>query len=64
MTSPEEPDDGQLYIDRSKIDFDPADGLYSGTAVDGTTEIPGPHEHEQSEAPDDDEGLGLLDDPS
>lgn len=32
------------YLDRSKLDFDPDDGLYTGTAVEGTTEIPGPHE--------------------
>jgi hypothetical protein len=38
-----DPGDGQDYVDRSKIDFDPQDGLYSGTAVDGTSEIPGPH---------------------
>lgn len=38
-------DDGQDYIDRSKIDFDPDDGLLSGTAIDGTSDIPGPHEH-------------------
>ena len=31
------------YLDRDKLDFDPDDGLYSGTAVDGTSEIPGPH---------------------
>jgi hypothetical protein len=37
-------DDGQDRVDRSKIDFDPDDGLYSGTAVEGTSEIPGPHE--------------------
>ena len=36
--------DGQDYIDRSKIDFDPDDGLLSGTAIDGTSDIPGPHE--------------------
>jgi hypothetical protein len=36
--------DEQDYIDRSSIDFDPDDGLYSGTAVDGTSRIPGPHE--------------------
>ena len=28
-------DDDQDYVDRSKLDFDPADGLYSGTAVTG-----------------------------
>ena len=31
------------YLDRDKLDFDPDDGLYSGTAVDGTSDIPGPH---------------------
>lgn len=36
--------DGPEYLDRSKLDFDPDDGLYAGTAVEGTTEIPGPHE--------------------
>lgn len=36
--------DGQDYIDRSSIDFDPDDGLLSGTAIDGTSDIPGPHE--------------------
>lgn len=65
MTSPQEPDDGQLYVDRSLIDFDPADGLYTGTAVDGTSRIPGPHEREQTQAPadDEDEGLDLFDNP-
>lgn len=37
-------DESQDFVDRSIIDFDPADGLYTGTAVDGTSEIPGPHE--------------------
>jgi hypothetical protein len=37
-------DDGQERIDRESIDFDPDDGLYSGTAVEGTTQIPGPHD--------------------
>jgi hypothetical protein len=41
--------DEQHYIDRSKIDFDPDDGLYTGTAVEGTTEIPGPHEKDMRE---------------
>jgi hypothetical protein len=36
--------DGQDYIDRSNIDFDPDEGLLSGTAIDGTSDIPGPHE--------------------
>ena len=43
-----DPADGQDYIDRSAIDFDPADGLYSGTAVEGTSEIAGPHENQAS----------------
>jgi len=37
-------EDGQHYVDRSKIDFDPEDGLLSGTAISGETDIPGPHE--------------------
>ena len=36
-------DDGQEYLDRDKLDFDPDDGLLSGTAIDGTSDIPGPH---------------------
>jgi hypothetical protein len=36
-------DESQDFVDPSKIDFDPDDGVYSGTAVDGTSEIPGPH---------------------
>jgi len=40
--------DGQDYVDRSKIDFDPDDGHYSGTAIDGTSEIPGPHGQDES----------------
>jgi hypothetical protein len=34
-------DDGQIYVDRDKVDFDPDEGLLSGTALDGTSEIPG-----------------------
>lgn len=37
-------DDGQVYVRRDDIDFDPEEGLYSGTAVHGGTDIPGPHE--------------------
>src|SRR5579875_2005372 len=37
-------DDGQDYIDRSTIDFDPDEGLLSGTAITGDSDIPGPHE--------------------
>jgi hypothetical protein len=50
-------DDGQEYVDRSKIDFDPDDGLLSGTAIDGTSEIPGPHKavDENAEDPSNDD---------
>ena len=41
-----DPEDGQHYNDRAKLDFDPADGLFSGTAVEGTSEVPGPHENQ------------------
>jgi hypothetical protein len=41
--------DGQEYLDRDKLDFDPDDGLYSGTAVDSTSEIPGPHDEQGDE---------------
>jgi len=33
-------DDGQIYVERDKIDFDPDEGLLSGTAIDGTSDIP------------------------
>jgi hypothetical protein len=36
-------DEEQDFVDQSTIDFDPDEGLYSGTAVDGSSEIPGPH---------------------
>jgi hypothetical protein len=41
-------DEDQSFVDQSKIDFDPDDGLYSGTAVDGSSEIPGPHQDGES----------------
>jgi hypothetical protein len=41
-------DQEQDFADQSKIDFDPDEGLYSGTAVHGTSEIPGPHLDEES----------------
>lgn len=41
-----ETDDGQDYVDRSVIDFDPAEGLYSGTAA-----TPG-HEHHHTSSDD------------
>jgi hypothetical protein len=36
-------DEDHDFVDQSKIDFDPDDGLYSGSAVTGESEIPGPH---------------------
>lgn len=33
-------DDGQIYVERDKIDFDPDDGLLSGTAFDDTSDKP------------------------
>lgn len=57
-------DDDQDYVDRSAIDFDPNEGLYSGTAVDGSTKIPGEHpdleergiEYHPDEFPDEGDG--------
>lgn len=43
-------DETQDFVDRSKIDFDPEDGLYTGSAVDGTSDIPGPSEGDIREA--------------
>lgn len=34
-------DDGQIYVERDKVDFDPAEGLLSGTAVGGSSEDDG-----------------------
>lgn len=42
-------DDGQIYVERDKIDFDPDDGLLSGTAIDGTSDIPGSEEDGDSD---------------
>jgi hypothetical protein len=42
-------DDGQIYVERDKIDFDPDDGLLSGTAIDGTSDIPDTEGAESSE---------------
>jgi hypothetical protein len=41
-------DEDQSFVDQSKIDFNPDDGLYSGTAVDGSSEIPGPHQDNET----------------
>jgi hypothetical protein len=57
-----DPEDGQHYNDRSKLDFDPADGVYSGTAVDGTSEIAGPHENQDEVTPEQKEELRDDDD--
>jgi hypothetical protein len=45
--------DNQEYVDRSKIDFDPDDGLYTGTAVEGTSDIPGStsEDHDDPDSP-------------
>ena len=59
-------DDGQEYVDRSKIDFDPDDGLYTGTAVEGTSDIPGStsEDHDDPDSPvvDTDDGDDASDD--
>jgi hypothetical protein len=47
-------DDSQDFVDTSVIDFDPDDGLYSGTAVEGTSEIAGPHLEEDGSVPEPD----------
>ncbi|MDT4907016.1 MAG: hypothetical protein QOI69_257 [Pseudonocardiales bacterium] len=49
--SPKSDEDGPEYLDRSKLDFDPDDGLYTGTAVEGTSDIPGPHEKDGDDEP-------------
>jgi hypothetical protein len=41
-------DESQDFVDQSKIDFDPDEGLYSGTAVHGGSEIPGPHQDNET----------------
>lgn len=46
--------DEQDMIDRATIDFDPDDGLLSGTAIKGGTDIPGPHEHVDDVMPEED----------
>lgn len=46
-------DDGQIYVERDKVDFDPDEGLLSGTAIDGTSEITDdPDEVAAAERPD------------
>jgi len=36
-------DENHMFVDPDSLDFDPDEGLYSGTAVEGNSEIPGPH---------------------
>lgn len=48
QTTQSQEHDEHDYVDRSKIDFDPDDGHYTGTAVEGTSDIPGPHEQGES----------------
>jgi hypothetical protein len=55
-----DPEDGQHYNDRAKLDFDPADGLYSGTAVEGTSEIAGPHENQDNVGPSAEEAVAQV----
>jgi hypothetical protein len=52
---PPPPQEEPVYNDRSKLDFDPDEGLFTGTAVDGGTDIPGPHENVDDVDPDDTE---------
>jgi hypothetical protein len=47
-------DDDHIYVDRDKIDFDPEDGLLAGTAVDGTSEIPGSPSNPDDDGPGED----------
>lgn len=54
-SSYEDKSDTDVWVDRDKIDFDPDDGLLSGTAIEGGTEIPGPHESVDDVLPDDDD---------
>jgi hypothetical protein len=63
-TYPPDEDDGHTYADREQMDFDPAMGLYSGTAVEGTTEIPGPHEHVEDRTEDGTDDDGAADERS
>lgn len=41
-------DEEHQFVDTSNLDFDPDDGLYSGSAVDGSSDIPGPHQDQES----------------
>lgn len=72
LPEPEKPDvpaygedEEQGYVDRDAIDFDPADGLYSGTAVKGgDSELPDPPSEEHVKAAFEDikaGGNGLVD---
>jgi len=54
----ERDEDGQIYVDRDKIDFDPDDGLLSGTAIDGTSEIPGSEDGDRPDPDGSDDSRG------
>ncbi len=51
-------DESQDYVDRSVIDFDPAEGLYTGTAVTGESDIPGTGDDDSDEEGSDSETQG------
>lgn len=57
----QEPEHEQEYNDRDSLDFDPDDGLYTGTAVDGGTKIPGPHEQVDDIEPGDEDDETIAD---
>lgn len=52
---PPPPQEEPVYNDRSKLDFDPDEGLFTGTAVEGGTDIPGPHENVDDVDPNEDD---------
>lgn len=57
----DEPEHEQEYVDRENIDFDPDDGLYTGTAVNGGTKIPGPHDQVDDVEPGDEDDETVAD---
>lgn len=48
----QEPNHDNTYANRDLIDFDPDEGLLSGTAINGTSDIPGPHAQGEDKAED------------
>ncbi|HEV7206478.1 MAG TPA: hypothetical protein VGN18_17870 [Jatrophihabitans sp.] len=57
----EESEHEQEYVDRANLDFDPDDGLYTGTAVNGGTKIPGPHDQVDDVEPGDEDEEQVAD---